>query len=271
VILGVLILGVLLTLLGFTDRILGAGGLDRLTAKNDAYLASSLERTLRTFAVLSTIKVGLAVVEGTEIGVGFGLEVGDAVQAAYDYVDIGWKAVLAGGVILLATRTLLEAAALLDHWLLAATLAAFVLMALTQGDPPRLERTHRTVRAIALFMTVLTAACYLLLPLSIAGGAYLSGKITAPSLREAESGLSSLGEDLFAEEQSAEEGFLSKWSQIRERLEHIASYLKEKATELTVWILKLVAGYLFDCLVFPLALFILLVWLTRAMAKGLFK
>ena len=28
-------------------------------------------------------------------------------------------------------------------------------------------------------------------------------------------------------------------------------------------ILKLIAGYLFDCLVFPLSLFFLLLWLTR--------
>jgi hypothetical protein len=51
----------------------------------------------------------------------------------------------------------------------------------------------------------------------------------------------------------------------------MASYLKEKASELTVWILKLIAGYLFDCLVFPLGLFALLVWFTRVMAKGLFE
>ncbi len=86
-----LIAGTLLTALGFTDRLLGICGLDRLSEKNEAYLESSQERTLQTFAVLSTIKVGLAVVEGTEIGVGFGLEIGDVVQAAYDYVDIAWR------------------------------------------------------------------------------------------------------------------------------------------------------------------------------------
>jgi NADH:ubiquinone oxidoreductase subunit 6 (subunit J) len=272
VFLAALLLGaMLLTAFGVTERLLGTCGLDGLTSKNEAYLESSFERSLRTFAVLSTIKVGLAVVEGTEIGVGFGLQVGDVVQAAYDYVDIAWRTVLAAGVILLATRTLLEAAALLNHWLLAGTLAAFVLMILTQEAPPRLARTHRMLREAALFMTVLTAACYLVLPLSIAGGAYLSGKITAPSIEEAESGLSALGEDLFPEGETADGGLGSRWTQIKDRLNHMASYLKEKASELTVWILKLIAGYLFDCLVFPLGLFALLVWFTRVMAKGLFE
>jgi len=265
-----LIAAILLSAVGLTERFLGACGLDRLTEKNDAYLESSFERSLRTFAVLSTIKVGLAVVEGTEIGVGFGLQVGDVVQAAYDYVDIAWRTVLAGCVILLGTRTLLEAASLANHWLLAITLAAFALMVITQGAPARFPRTHGALRQVGLFMTVLTTACYLILPLSIAGGAYLSSKITAHSIEEAESGLSALTEELFSEDQTADGGLGSKWTQIKDRLNHMASYLKEKAAELTVWILKLIAGYLFDCLVFPLGLFVLLVWFTRVTARSLF-
>ncbi len=266
-----LIGGIVLTAFGFTERLLGTCGLDRLTSKNDEYLESSFQRSLRTFAVLSTIKVGLAIVEGTEIGVGFGLEVGDVVQAAYDSVDIAWRTVLAGGVILLGTRTLLEAASLANHWLLAITLAAVALMVITQGPPARLPRTHRAFREVALFMTVLTTACYLMLPLSIAGGAYLSSRITAPSIEEAESGLSALTEELFSENPTADGGLRSKWTQTKEQLNRMASYLKEKASELVVWILKLIAGYLFDCLVFPLALFVLLVWFTRVIARSLFQ
>jgi len=268
-----LIGAILLTAFGVTESLLGRCGLDRLTEKNEVYLESSFERSLRTFAVLSTVKVGLAVVEGSEIGVGFGLQVGDVVQAAYDYVDIAWRSVLAAGVILLATRTLLEAASLINHWLLAITLATVVLMVLTQGALPRLARTHRMLREAALFMTVLTAACYLILPLSIAGGAYLSSKITAPSIEEAESGLTALTEELFpeAEDQTTDGGLRGKWSQAKEMLTQLASHLKEKASELVLWILKLIAGYLFDCLVFPLGLFVLLIWFTRVMARGLFE
>ena len=271
IIVSVLIVGIALTALGFTDRLLGKCGLDRLTEKNDAYLESSQERSLRTFAVLSTIKVGLAVVEGTEIGVGFGLEVGDVVQAAYDYVDIAWRTVLAAGVLLLGTTLLLETASLLDHWLLVIALVTAALAVVTHGSPPRLPRTHRTLRALALFLTVLTTVFYLLLPLSVSGGAYLSTKITAPLIEEAESGLSALKEDLFSEDHTADDGIRSRWNQTKEQLNQMGSYLKEKASELVVWILKLIAGYLFDCLVFPLVLFLLLFWITRAAAKGLFE
>jgi len=267
-----LIAGLLLAALGFADKLLGVCGLDRLSSRNEAYLESSLERSLRTFAVLSTIKVGLAVVEGTEIGVGFGLEIGDVVQAAYDYVDIAWKTVLAGCVILLGTQVLVETASVLDHWLLAITLAAVALMMITQGAPARFPRTHGALRQVGLFMTVLTTACYLILPLSIAGGAYLSNRITAPSIEEAEAGLTALTEELFSEaqDQTADEGLRSRWAQTKDKLNDMTVYLKDKASELVVWILKLIAGYLFDCLLFPLALFVLLFLFTRVMAKSLF-
>ena len=50
----------------------------------------------------------------------------------------------------------------------------------------------------------------------------------------------------------------------------IAGYLKDKTRELTIWIIKLIAGYVFDCIIFPLGLFLLLFWLTKATAKYLF-
>jgi predicted PurR-regulated permease PerM len=197
--------------------------------------------------------------------------VGDVVQAAYDYVDIAWKTVLGAGVVLLGTALLLETASLLDHWLLVIALVTVTLTVVTQGSPPRLPRTHRTLREIALFMTVLAAVFYLILPLSVSGGAYLSKKITAPSIEEAESGLSTLTEELFPEDLAVDEGLRSRWAQTKEQLSQMASYLKEKTSELVVWILKLIAGYLFDCLLFPLALFFLLVWFTRVTAKSLFR
>ena len=125
------------------------------------------------------------------------------------------------------------------------------------------------LRELALFLTVLSTVFYLILPLSVSGGAYLSRKITAPAIEEAESGLSSLRKELFSEDQTTDEGIRARWSQTKEQLNQMASYLKEKASELIVWILKLITGYLFDCLLFPLALFFLLVWFTRAAARGL--
>ena len=50
------------------------------------------------------------------MGVGFGVQLGDVVQAAYDYVNIAWQTVLAGGVFLLGTLFLLQAVDIVDGW-----------------------------------------------------------------------------------------------------------------------------------------------------------
>ncbi|MEJ2628436.1 MAG: hypothetical protein P8078_07765, partial [bacterium] len=47
---------------------------------NETYINESLQKSLVTFGVLSAIKVGLAIIEGSEIGLGFGVEAGDVVQ-----------------------------------------------------------------------------------------------------------------------------------------------------------------------------------------------
>jgi hypothetical protein len=60
----------------------------------EARVAGSLERNSVSFLSLSGIKAVMASIEGSAVGVGFHLEVGDLIQPAYDYVDFVWHAFL---------------------------------------------------------------------------------------------------------------------------------------------------------------------------------
>src|SRR5690606_1574767 len=53
--------------------------------------ANALERDQIAFLLVSSLKATLALIEGSSVGVGFDLEVGDIVQPAYDYVDFFWR------------------------------------------------------------------------------------------------------------------------------------------------------------------------------------
>ena len=86
-----LLAAVILSATGHIPMLIDSLGLHKLKQSNETYLQSSFDRSLATFGILTGIKVGLAVIEGTEVGVGFGLEIGDAVQAAYDYIDLAWS------------------------------------------------------------------------------------------------------------------------------------------------------------------------------------
>lgn len=266
-----LLVGFLITsATGQSERLFGIMGLDSLSGVNRAYLEASSVKSIGMFGVLSTIKVGLAIVEGSELGVGFGLQVGDIVQAAYDYVDIAWRTVLAGTVILFGTKYLLEAAALVDQWFLVLTLCFALSLSLLQWLSTGLVRTRRVIRDVLLLFTVLTIALYLVLPLSVAGGAFLSRKITSPSVREAEAGIVEVRNDLFSDIQYGGETSLSKITDLKEKIKYIVTYIKGKTSRIVSWMFSIIAGYIFDCLIFPFTLFVLLLWLTRASAKYLF-
>ncbi len=265
-----LLAAILISGLGGTERGLEAVGLKNLETANQDYLEAAFNRSLRLFALLSAVKVGLAVVEGSEVGVGFGLEVGDIVQSTYDHVDIAWKTVLAAAVILQSLRFLLDSADLLDQWFLTLALVFILFMLLARWFAPNQVRTKRSCRDAGLLLTVLAVALYLLLPLSISGGHWLSNRITAPSLERAEEDLAQMERRLTYQEDETDDSLLTGLKNTKEYLQRMGAYLKQKANDLMVLLLTIIAVYIFDCLVFPLSLFLFLLWSTRLTARYLF-
>ena len=86
------------------------------TAINDhavALLDDTLERDMVTFMLITAVKASLAMIEGSNVGVGFELQIGDSVQPAYDYVDFFWNAFLYAFMVLGFYKLLLETGLLL--------------------------------------------------------------------------------------------------------------------------------------------------------------
>lgn len=268
--LAVLILLALSSGSGRLDSLLGRAGLNRVAQQNQEYLQTSFDRSVRIFGILSVVKVGLAMVEGTEVGVGFNLEVGDIVEAAHDYVNTAWYVVMAGGVVLLGIQYLITAVAKVDHFFLTAALILFTGAVLARMAGPRLKIARRLFFDAGIFVGLLTAALYLLVPLSIRGGSILSKTITRPSLEEVETGIASMKKDLFEEKQESQ-GFFGALRQSKDRLQNATRYLKEKTNQMVLWILKLITVYLFDCIVFPLLLFAGLFWFARGCLRYLLR
>ena len=274
---------VILAASGYADHLVDAVGMGRITDANLIYLNDAFDRSLAGFLVLSGIKSGLAIIEGSEVGIGFNLEIGDIVQAVYDYVDVAWKTALAGGTILLMTRMCLEAVALIDHWCLAAMLLGvgfyFVFCWFLTGY----QRTTRVVRESAIFLVVLTLILYVILPLSITGASFLSKRITQPIIEESQAGFEDihrefspgyLSEEFFPED--VKEGslfpgfdFKAKYESTKERIQFIGTFFKDRTRHMAVLTLKLVAGYVFDCIIFPLTFFVVLYLFTKSLVNFL--
>lgn len=268
---------VVLAASGYADHLVDAVGMGRITDANLIYLNDAFDRSLAGFLVLSGIKSGLAIIEGSEVGIGFNLEIGDIVQAVYDYVDVAWKTALAGGTVLLMTRMCLEAVALIDHWCLAAMLLGVGFFLIFRWFLADCQRMTRVVRESTIFLVVLTLILYVILPISITGASFLSKRITQPIIEETQTGFEDihrefspgyLSEGFFPED--VNEGslfpgfdFKAKYESTKERIQFIGTFFKDRTRHMAVLTLKLVAGYVFDCIIFPLTFFVVLYLFTK--------
>ena len=68
----------------------------------------TLERQSKSFLLVSTLKSSLAMIEGSDVGFGFRLEVGDIVQSTYDLVDFTWKMLLYGILLITFSKIFYE-------------------------------------------------------------------------------------------------------------------------------------------------------------------
>ena len=279
-----LISGMLLSALGFVDRPIQGVGMGRVSDANDAYIQRAYDRALHGFLILSGIKTGLAVIEGSEVGIGFNLQVGDVVQTLYDYVNIAWRTALAGGTVLLLTRLTLQTITLIDHWCLAVSLFFALLFLLARWLLPHWPRVSRMFREAILMATVFSLALYFMLPFSISGAAFLSQKITQPLIEESHTGFDTLKTDfssenltrmLLPEAPADDASMLSKLdvatrlAEAKARAEQMAQHFKSKTAQVATLTIKLIAGYLFDCIIFPLSFFLVLYVFAKYMTRYL--
>jgi ABC-type multidrug transport system fused ATPase/permease subunit len=282
-----LVVGVVIAALGYIDKPIQWLGMEKISKDNEAYLKDSFEKSVTGFLVLSGIKSGLAVIEGSEIGVGFNLEVGDVVQSVYDYVDIAWQTALLGGTVILLTLLLLQSAEMIDHWSLALLLFSVFASYGINWLAPRYARTSRMIRETIFYLIVFTVTLYLIVPFSITGAAFLSERITRPIIEESHKNFDNIKEDfsleninqrLFVEDKNKEEGswisefnLKAKWDRINERIKQLSNYFKDKTKNIAIWTIQLIAGYLFDSIVFPVTFFILLFVVTKSILLYIFE
>ena len=286
VVLVVLFLACFAAAAGVLDKGIGFFGMQYVGDTNDAYLQDAFDRSLAGFLVLSAIKSGLAVIEGSEVGIGFNLEIGDIVQSVYDYVDIAWKTALAGGTILLITRLCLEAVATFDHWVLTSLLLVMVVFLILEWFFAAYARLANVFRETLLFLLVMTLTLYYILPLGITAASFVSRKITAPLIQSSQEGFemvntefspARINSQLFAEDADADDSifsaldFTAKYEMTRERIRQIGTYFKDKTTLMATLTIQLVAGYLFDCIIFPLTFFVILYVLTKSLVNFLIR
>lgn len=273
-----------LTTTGAVDRFLGWCGLDQLQRANTRYLDDAFDSALAGFLILSGIKSGLAVVEGSTVGVGASVQVGDVVQPIYDYVDTAWKAAMAGASIIAVMKMALQGLTLIDHWALALLLVFCLLWSLTGWLAPRVPGLLRALKEAIRFGTALCFILYLLLPLTILAAGLISRHITAPVLQSSQEELKAIDKTLspeslyqhfFIEGQGDEDlsifDLKGKIQKMGKGVKALMAYLKLETGRIAALTIKLVAAYLFDCIVFPLFFGLILMTVIKSAVRYMFE
>lgn len=131
-----------------------ATGQGALNSRGAVLIDDSLETNQNTFLAVSGIKAALAIIEGSTIGVGVEVQVGDLIQPAYDYVDFFWNVFLYSLIVLASYKLFLETG-MLELGVVLFGIGA-ILYAVGLLTPPR-ETTMPSVGRRCMLLGILVA------------------------------------------------------------------------------------------------------------------
>ena len=256
----------ILAVLGKTQEVLIYTGREKLQSASDDYLSHSFRRAVDGFAVVSVVKAALDVTESTDasvnVGVGGQLKIGDALTPVDDYVDILWATLITSCIIIEGLRFVLAGATVLGSCTLTlAALAGFALVVAARIRPRDLK-VRRVLSDLLGIGAWTTLAMYYLIPLSILGASRLSDSITDSTHRKAENKFQEL-ENIVSAGGGPQP---STWRQVKDapvKVEHVFGYVESNGTALAECAFKDIAAYVFDCILFPFGLFLMLYRITR--------
>ena len=277
-----LIAMVVLSATGLVDRALNRCGLERLSVANQGYLQSAFDKSLTGFLLLSSIKSGLAIVEGSGVGVGFNLEIGDVVQPVYDYVDIAWKAALAGGTIIVGMQLALKALGLADHWVLSVLMLVLAAQVLSRWLLPKCPGLDRALKEAVRLAATLCLTVYLLLPLSVTAASILSLHITKPMIEASHDQLMEIRDSISPQHINREimselttdslsgANLKTRLAAAKIGVQKMLAFLRTETDRIAALTIKLIAAYLFDCIVFPLLFGLVLITTVKSSVSYFF-
>jgi hypothetical protein len=257
-----------------TDKVVKAAGVGQMVQANDEYLNDSLKKSGGSFMILSAIKAGVAVIEGSTVGgeavATVDIEVGDAVQSIYDFIDMAWKITFFSGATLFLVKVVLQQITALGPMvMMIAFVSGAVVLAIRNWNKNALLLPG-LFRRVFWFFLLCTVGIYIALPVTVGAARFLSNKIARPAIAEGEQAFEDLQRETSSESMS--DRLFPPGERVADKLD-----FKRKMNEVGVWCkamsyrlfdkgIRFCAAFLFDCLIFPGAL-VLTVWVV--IRKGL--
>ncbi len=167
------------------EVILSQAGLGRINEAAEEHLEQQREQALKGFLLLSALKVGLAVLRSSEVGLILNVRIGDLAIAVYDYVNFGWKILLAAVAYYYIAEYLLMFTSVVNIWFLWVALTCITAWLLMGDLRPNSQRLRSFFARTGTAASVLALLLYVGLPLSLVGAGWVSTHITGEPIRVA--------------------------------------------------------------------------------------
>jgi hypothetical protein len=268
----VLILTVLLLFAGLGGNQLINRATASLTNQNSAYLDKAIRDTTQLLIPVGLAKAGADMMEGSTLQLEAGIvvtkgsmtvEAGDLMQPVLDCIDIAWKILLASAVFLISIKCVVSGFPELTQPLCMAFLFCYLIDSLVVL---LLKRDHlfrsilRRIGGIFFLSWILIVA---LLPLTLAGTAYLTERTTAHMQKNIETSFQRVHTVFNMEGFSTASDISEKATFLKTKMADISRFAREELSTVIMAICQLVAVKVLSGVVYPLLMLAFLIWLIR--------
>jgi uncharacterized membrane protein len=243
-----------------------------LTRQNNAYLDKAIRDTTQLMIPVGLAKAGADMIEGSTIQLEAGIvvtkgnmtvEAGDLMQPILDCIEIAWKVLLTSAVFLISVKCIVSGFPELTQPLCIAFLLCYLINSLLVHV---LKRDHlfcsvtRRIGGILLLCWILIVA---LLPLTLAGTAYLSERTTAHMQKNIDTTFQRVHTVFNMEGFSTASDLSEKATFLKTKMADISRFAREELSTVVMAICQLVAVKVISGVVYPLLMLAFLIWLIR--------
>jgi hypothetical protein len=243
-----------------------------LTQRNSAYLDTTLRDTTQLMIPVGLAKAGADMLEGSTVQLEAGIvvakgnmtvEAGDLMQPVLDCIDIAWKILLASAVFLISVKCVASCFPDLAAPFCAVFLTCFLLDSLLVTW---LKKEH-VVRSIARRIGGIFFLSWLLmialLPVTLAGSAYLTERTTAHMQKNIDTTFQRVHTVFNMEGFSTASDISEKATFLKAKLSEISRFTREELGTVILAICQLVAVKVLSGVFYPLLMLGFLIWLIR--------
>lgn len=240
---------------------------------NEAYLDTAIRDTAQLMIPVGVAKAAADMIEGStiqlEAGIvvtkgGMTVEAGDLMQPMLECINIAWNILLASLVCLISAKCLVGGVPELTQPLCAAFLSCYLSEALLAPLLRQQSRTRFLLRKIGGILLLAWLLIILILPLTIAGTAYLTERTTAGMRANVEKTFTRVNIVFSMEGFTHAPEISDKAAYLKQKFADIARYTKEESPGLVTALSELLAIKVLSGVIYPLLMLGFWVWIIRS-------